>query len=253
MRPFSRHGGALALGVLLAASAADAQARPRPARPAPTPAPTSAPPDAPTANDTGTAEFTVGGVRVILRRNTANDVIAANLYLLGGVRLTTDSTAGIEPFLFLASEQGTRKYPKEKLRKAMARLGTSIGADADQDWTTVGIRATRPTLDSTWAVFADRLMAPLLDSTDVERVRTQLLSAVRQRRDDPDALVHFLADSLAYEGHPYARSETGTERSIAHITRAELRAFQREQLVTSRMLLVVVGNVTRGQVERLVM
>jgi zinc protease len=84
-------------------------------------------------------------------------------------------------------------------------------------------------------------------------VRTQLLSAVRQRRDDPEALVHFLADSLAYDGHPYARSETGTERSIARITRAELRAFQKDQIVTSRMLLVVVGNVTRAQVERLLL
>jgi zinc protease len=240
----------------LAAAPLHAQVRTRPARPAPpAPAPVAAlaPTEAAAPGDTGTSDFTVGGVRVILRRNTANDVIAANLYLLGGVRMTTDSTAGIEPFLFLVSEQGTKKYPKDKLRKAMARLGTSIGADADQDWTEIGIRATRPTLDSTWAVFADRLMQPLLDSTEVERVRTQLLSAVRQRRDDPDALVHFLADSVAYEGHPYGRSESGTERSIGRITRAELRAFARDQLVTSRMLLVVVGNVTRAQVERLVL
>ncbi len=233
-----------------------AQVRTRPARPATSVAPAVAATPAAVAaapTDTGTQDFTVGGVRVLLRRNTANDVIAANLYLLGGVRMTADSTAGIEPFLFLASEQGTKKYPKDRLRKAMARLGTSVVADAEQDWTMIGIRATRPTLDSTWAVFADRLMQPVLDSVEVERVRTQLLSAVRQRRDDPDALVHFLADSIAYEGHPYARSETGTERSISHISRVELRAFLRDQLVTSRMLLVVVGNVTRAQVERLVL
>ncbi len=243
------------VALTVATASAGAQVRTRPARPAsPPPVPAAvAPSAAATPGDTGTSDFTVGGVHVILRRNTANDVIAANLYLLGGVRLTTDSTAGIEPFLFLVSEQGTKKYPKDKLRKAMARLGTSIGAGADQDWTEIGIRATRPTLDSTWAVFADRLMEPVLDSMEVERVRTQLLSAVRQRRDDPDALVHFLADSTAYEGHPYGRSESGTERSIGHITRAELRAFQREQLVTSRMLLVVVGNVTRAQIERLVL
>ena len=202
--------------------------------------------------DTGTAMFDVGGVRVILRVNTANDVIAANLYLLGGVRLTTDATAGIEPFLLLASEQGTAKYPKDRLRKLMARLGTEIVVGAEQDWTMIGVRATRATFDSTWAVLSDRLMAPTLDSTEVERVRTQLTSAVKQRRDDPDALVHYLADSIAFEGHPYERSETGTERSITRISRGELSAFRRAQLVTSRMVLVVVGNVPRAQVERLV-
>lgn len=224
--------------------------RPVPAAPRQAPAPVM---DAlPPVTDTGTAVFDVGGVRVILRVNTANDVIAANLYLLGGVRLTTDSTAGIEPFLLLAAEQGTTKYPKDKLRKVMARLGTEIVVDAEQDWTMIGVRATRATLDSTWAVFADRVMAPTLDSSDVARVRTQLVSAVRQRRDDPEALVHYLADSIAYEGHPYERSETGTERSIARLTRGELAAFQKAQMVASRLVLVVVGNVPRAQVERLV-
>ena len=245
---------AAVLAAILLPVGSTAQVRTPRAAPAPPPGATlGAALGTPVPGDTGTSDFTIGGVRVILRRNTANDVIAASLYLLGGVRQSTDSTAGIEPFLFLASEQGTRKYPKERLRKAMARLGTSINADAEQDWTTFSILATRGTLDSTWAVFADRLMDPLLDSGEVERVRTQLLSAVRQRRDDPDALVHFLADSAAYEGHPYARSESGTERSIGRISRTELRAFQREQLVTSRMLLVVVGNVTRTHVEQLVL
>jgi zinc protease len=64
--------------------------------------------------------------------------------------------------------------------------------------------------------------------------------------------VHQMADSIVFEGHPYGRPETGTERSLSRISRAELRAFQAEQIVTSRMLLVVVGNVTRAQVDRLV-
>ena len=229
--------------------------------PQPAPSRRPSPPTAPAApatallpavTDTGTALFDVGGVRVILRVNTANDVVAANLYLLGGVRLTTDETTGIEPFLLLASEQGTTRYPKDRLRKLMARLGTEVVVDAEQDWTMIGARATRATLDSTWAVLSERLMAPTLDSTDVERVRTQLVSAVRQRRDDPDELVHYLADSIAFEGHPYGRSETGTERSVTRISRAELLAFQRTQMVTSRMVLVIVGNVSRAQVERLV-
>jgi zinc protease len=75
---------------------------------------------------------------------------------------------------------------------------------------------------------------------------------VKQRRDDPDAELEYLADSVAYVGHPYGIEPSGTETSIARITLADLRDFERTQMVTSRMLLVVVGNVTRPQVERLV-
>ena len=68
------------------------------------------------APDTSTVDFTTRGVRVILRRNDANDVIAANLYLLGGVRQASEANAGIEPFLFAASARGTAKYPGERAR-----------------------------------------------------------------------------------------------------------------------------------------
>ena len=67
---------------------------------------------APSRPDTAvTTKFDVDGVTVILRRNTANEVIAANLYLLGGARQLTPTNAGIEALLLLASERGTRKFP----------------------------------------------------------------------------------------------------------------------------------------------
>ena len=199
-----------------------------------------------------TEKFTTGGVNVILRRNTANDVVAAHLYLLGGARQVTAENAGIEPFLLEASELGTKRYSKEQLRRIMARLGSSIEAAATEDWTVFGLTALRETFDSTWAVFADRLMRPTLDSTDVEVLRAQFLTGVRGRRDSPDALVAYLADSVAFAGHPYGVSPTGTERSLSSITVGDLKRYHASQVVTSRMLLVVVGNIERAHVERLV-
>jgi zinc protease len=206
----------------------------------------------PIAADTTTQNFTVGGVTVILRKVTANDVVAANLYLLGGTRLVSFQNAGIEPFLLEATGRGTTGYPKDAIRRRMAELGTQIGVGADVDWTTFALRSTVAAFDSTWSVFADRLMRPSLDSAEVELVRTQLLSGLRQRRDNPDALLDYLADSVAYAGHSYGIEPAGYESSIARVTLGDLKKFQREQIVTSRMLLVVVGNVERPEVERLV-
>ena len=202
--------------------------------------------------DTATALFDVGGVKVLHRRNTANKVVAANLYLLGGTRQVTAENAGIEPFLLEVSERGTRHYSRDALRRAMGRLGSQIVVAPSEDWTMIGIRAVTDGFDSTWAVLADRIMHPTLDTADVEFVRAQYLSAVRQRRDDPDALIEYLADSVAWAGHAYGLAATGTERSIAALTASSLRRYHAEQFVTSRMLLVVVGNVERPRLERLV-
>ena len=82
-----------------------------------------------------TTSFNVSGVQVILRQNNANNVVAANLYLLGGARQVTAGNAGIEPILLDVSERGTQRYPKNALRRAMSRLGSEIVVAPSADWT----------------------------------------------------------------------------------------------------------------------
>ena len=207
---------------------------------------------APASADSGTRSYEVAGIRVVHRYVTANEVVAANVYLLGGTRQLSPDNAGIEQLLLEVSGYGTRKYPRDTLRRRMAALGSSIEVAAGPDWTRIGLRATSQTFDSTWAMFADRLVAPTLDSGAVELIRAQIYAAVRQRRDDPDALLSYLADSIAYVDHPYSIDPVGTERSIAGITRADLARYHAQQFNTSRMLIVVVGQVERARLERLI-
>jgi zinc protease len=199
-----------------------------------------------------TTSFDVSGVHVVLRQNDANNVVAANLYLLGGARQVGEANAGIEPILLDVSERGTQRYPKNALRRAMSMLGSEIVVAPSADWTMFGIRSSTEVFDSTWAILADRVMHPTLAKAEVNVVKAQYLSGINQRRDDPDALVDYLADSITYVGHPYAVSVVGNEKSIPAIDSASLRDYQQKQFVTSRMLLVVVGNVDRAHIERLV-
>ena len=161
-------------------------------------------------------------------------------------------TAGIEPILLDVSERGTQRYPKNALRRAMSRLGSEIVVAPSADWTMFGIRSSTEVFDSTWAIFADRVMRPSLAKSEVNLVKAQYLSGIRQRRDDPDALAGYLADSITFVGHPYAVSVSGNERSLQAVDSSTLREYHRTQFVTSRMLLVVVGNIDRAHIERLV-
>jgi zinc protease len=202
--------------------------------------------------DTLTSKFSVDGIPVILRRVTANNVVAANLYLLGGVRQLNENNQGIESMLLESSDYGTKKYPKNVLRQKMANLGSSIGVSPGIDWTTVALRSTIGGFDSTWSILADRIAAPTLDPGDVSLVREQFLTALKGRNDSPDALLDHLADSVTYAGSDYQLDPIGTEKTLAKLTIADLRKYQVEQMVTSRMMLVVVGNVSRSRVEKLV-
>jgi zinc protease len=201
------------------------------------------------AADTSTTEYTVGGVRVIHRQLAAHDVVAVNLYLLGGSAVLDSATAGIEAMLLRASEYGTAGFPGRDARLALGRTGSRIVIAPGPDWTLYGFRGLRADFDSTWAVFADRLMRPSLEPADVEIVRGRMLRALRNAGTHPDAIVRQLAAEKAFAGHPYANDPEGSEASLTGITPDALRAWHAREVTTSRLLLVVVGNVDRARVE----
>jgi len=199
--------------------------------------------------DSITTSFTVGGVHVILRPNYATDAVAVNLYLLGGTRQLTPATQGIEPLLLETAAYGSAHYPGDLSRTAWGRTGSRAVVKAESDWTLYGFRGVKQDFDSSWNIFADRLMHPALASGDVQLVRSRMIAESRRRRDDPDGFVSVLADSVAFVGHPYALDPDGTESSLAQLDSSTLAQYAATQLVTSRMLVVVVGSVSRVDVE----
>jgi len=189
---------------------------------------------------------------VIQHVNRSNDLVAVSLYLLGGTRQLTERTAGIEALLLRAAANGSEHYPGWEMERAMARTGSVEVLEPDADWTVVGFRVLRQDLDSAWTVFADRLMHPTLNEDAVRLAREQMLSTARRRYADPDERIQIIANQAAFAGHTYAIDPQGTEESLERLRIEEVVEYARTQMVTSRMLLVVVGNVETARVDSLV-
>lgn len=202
--------------------------------------------------DTGATSFQVGGLRVIHRQLTTNDIVVAQLYLLGGTRQITVDNAGIEVLMLEAARHGTKKYPGSLSEIALAKTGSSISVAGGSDWSILELRTVRTELDSAWSVFADRIMAPDLGTGPVSLVRDRMFVAATLRVNDPDEVAQFFARAIAFRGHPYAIDPHGTEQSLRAINSKDVRDYHQRETVTSRMLLVVVGNASRTEVERLV-
>ncbi|MDZ7404985.1 MAG: insulinase family protein [candidate division KSB1 bacterium] len=204
---------------------------------------------APTTRAGNVQEFSVNGLKVILKTNPANEIIAANLYIRGGVLNVTTETAGIEALLLDAATKGTDKYPKEKLNAELARLGTQISSEVKHDYSMISMRCVKTYFDRSWDIFADVILNPRLEAQEVELVRGQLLAALRQRHDHPDSHLEMLGAARFYQNHPYALSPEGTVESVSQITIAQMRQYLKDNLITSKLLLVIVGNVNQAALQ----
>lgn len=209
-------------------------------------------PPRPLDPDSLTTAREVAGVRIIQRINHRNDLVAVRLYLLGGTRQLTDHTAGIETLLLNAAAYGTDHHPGGQSQRAMARTGAVEVLEPEADWTVIGFITLRQDFDSAWVVFADRLTNPTLGPEAVRQARDQMLTLVRRRYADPDERIQIIANQGAFTGHPYALDPEGTEETLGAISNRDLTAYAHTQLVTSRMLLVIVGNVDTASVSALV-
>ena len=194
-------------------------------------------------------EFDVNGMKVLVKRRIGTPTVAAGLYFRGGVKNLTAENAGIENFLLNVATEGTKSFPRARLRKETASEGTVISAAATYDFSALAMACTRQDFEHAWRIFADVAVNPTFAAEDVDRVRATFLTGLRSRNDSPESSLQTTADSLIYAGHPYANDPLGTIATVSKFKSADLAAYHKNLLQTSRMLLVIVGDLDPTQVK----
>ena len=187
-------------------------------------------------------EFDVNGMKVLIKRRPGTPTVAAGLYFRGGVKNLTADNAGIEGFALNAATEGTKSYPRQKLRKETSSVGTVISAGANYDFSTLAMACTRQNFENSWKIFVDVAINPAFAPEDVERVRGTFLTGLRAQNDSPEGALDSVNDSVLYAGHPYSNDPQGTIANVTKFKAADLGAYHRGLVQTSRMLLVIVGD-----------
>jgi len=193
--------------------------------------------------------FTVAGIPVIFKPIEGNEVVAVRLYLEGGSANLTSETAGIENFLAAASARGTEKYDRDEFAALAARTGTALGTNAGPDYTVFTAQAVSRFWDQAWDLFTQAALHPTFPADEVDLVRAQIVNQLKGRLDNPDGHLQILANEQLYAGHPYALDPLGTVATIEALTRDDLAAWHERRMTKENLLLVVVGNVSRDDLE----
>ncbi|HEV7699627.1 MAG TPA: pitrilysin family protein [Pyrinomonadaceae bacterium] len=188
-------------------------------------------------------EFDVNGLKVIVKRRLSSPTVAAELFFRGGSSNLTPQTAGIETFALNVADEGSKLFPRAVLRKETSRMGTVIGSSSSRDFSVLSLVCTKQNLEPSWKMFADVAINPAFAADDVERVRANILTGLRSKTDSPDASLQELVERTIYAGHPYANDPDGTIENVTRFKAADLAAYHKSLMQTSRLLLVIVGDV----------
>jgi zinc protease len=187
-------------------------------------------------------ELDVNGLKVIVKRREGSQTVAAQLYIRGGSENITAANAGIEALMLNVASEASAGYPRDRMRKELARMGTVIGESVNVDYSALAMTTTRSNFDKTWDVFADVALNPSFTKEDFDLVKARLLSSLSDDSDEPDTYLQRLQEKVAYAGHPYLNRPEGTAESVARLSLEDVRAYHKATMQTSRLLLVIVGD-----------
>ena len=101
-------------------------------------------------------------------------------------------------------------------------------------------------------LMADVALHPTFPQEEVERQRASRLATLVAQKSNPAQIAsRVMASALFGAGHPYGYVELGTEASNKALTRDAMVAFWKQHLVPGNAALVVVGAVSRRELEAL--
>ena len=198
------------------------------------------------------SEFEVNGLKVLLKRREGSLTVAAGLFIRGGSTNINAQNAGIETLMLSVATEATTNFPRAKMRTELARMGTVIGSSSNNDYSVLSLGTTRMHFDRSWQMFTDVALRPAFTNEDVSLVQKRMIVSLSDDTDSPDVYLQKLQERVAYAGHPYVNSTSGTPESIGKLTPDDLRRYHTKLMETSRLLLVIVGDLNPNEVKDLV-
>lgn len=194
-------------------------------------------------------EFEINGLKVIVKRRPSAPTVAGGLFIRGGARNIDEKNSGIENLMLASAIEAGQKMPRTIVRRELSRLGSGIGSAVSNDYSVISFASTRGNFDRLWEIFTEVTLNPAFASADIDLNRERILTGLREAGTSPESALETIQDRVIYAGHPYANDVNGTAATISRLTPAELRAYHKNIMQTSHLLLVFVGDLDPEQLK----
>lgn len=193
-------------------------------------------------------EFDVNGLKVLVKRREGSQTAVVGLFLRGGATNINEKNAGIEALMLDLASEASANFPRERMRSESSRMGTGISYGINYDYSALIMGTTRRNFDRSWQMFTDVALHPSFAPDDFERVKNRLIVTRNDDQDTPDSYLQQLQSRSIYAGHPYVNNPEGTAESIKRLTLEDVKRYHQQIMQTSRLMLVVVGDVDPQQI-----
>ena len=190
------------------------------------------------------------GVQLHYAQRSAVPITQMAMQFNAGYAADASTKRGLQSLTLSLLDEGTTTKSSQQIAEEQERLGVEINASGSSDRSTVSMSALSANLGPSLDLLSDIIHNPAFAPAELERVRTQTITAIQQQLKDPNGLASRALPVLLYgEAHPYGSTGVGDEASVKSFTREDLLNFQQTWLRPDNLEIFVVSDRPLAEVQ----
>ncbi len=165
------------------------------------------------------------GMNVTYARRDAVPATYVTMSFNAGSAADPTGMRGLEDLTMSLFDEGTATMSSQEIAEERERLGLTIGTGGGSDRSTFTLSALSANLTPSLELMSDIIRNPAFNEADLNRVRTQTVTGIRQQMKSPNGIAFRAMPAEVFgEANPYGG--TSTVESVNSIQRSDLMAFK---------------------------
>ena len=187
------------------------------------------------------------GLVVIVVEDSRLPLISYRLAFRTGDAHDPEELPGLMDMLTGLLTEGTESRTSRQIADEVARLGATLQAGANSDYTTVAASSLTVFGDKVLELLADVALRPVFPPGEVELAKQNTKESLKQQRAQPSFLAGEMVARVMFGDHPY-HVTAPTPESVDATTRERLIEFHRSTFVANNAVLFIAGDVQQSSV-----
>ncbi len=184
------------------------------------------------------------GLRVIVIQRSEMPLVTAQLLIKSGGEVDPSDMAGVADMTASLLTRGTKTRSATQIAEAIDALGGTLNSSAgwDSSSVTTGVMSSR--IGPALGIVSDVVRNPSFSDEEIERLRKQSLSLLRNALGTPGSIARLAASRVVFRDSPYGHPLSGTPESLSRIKREDILRLHSMFYRPDNAILVIGGDMT---------
>ncbi len=184
-----------------------------------------------------------GGIEAWLVRESTVPLIAMEFSFKGGANQDPAGKPGVAYMMAASLDEGAGDLDSKAFQARAERNAVELSFRASRDELRGSLKVLTNRQNDGFDLLRLALTQPRFDQEPVERIRAQILTALKRETTSPNDIGSRLWWRTAFPNHPYSLPTNGTLESVPTIVRDDLAGYVGRVLARDNLKVGVVGDI----------